>query len=308
MSPADVAARDKARQRHDIFFSSFDVETEFVARALKWLHDERSNGRLGTGAPVTLVRFDFSGGAAKTGASVDLHGGVVDQGVIVLCNNPLTVATIPPSARGLATPLSHQSKLQAMGLAQHTSVTYNPPTQEVLIRLRCLPSSTPIPLKLATQLDQSWLTSGLTLMSAELDRFHWSKIDTTALAELLVDINGVVPGARIAYRNALFLYLSYEIGLTEAAGYRVIPLSNEVQVKHLPSNVSAIAGVIGSRAGAAGFGNARAQRRVAAAQRKPLPAGNSVHISCISCNSQHSSSIECGSPSVSLRHRHVEAA
>lgn len=285
----------------------FDDDTQFVTKVLDWVLEERANGRLVTGAPVTLVLHDFLPSPTEDGAKVDLHNGEVVAGAVHLCNQSLRRANVALGATGLNTVASHQQALATHQLAGRTSVTFNPVTARAYIRLACLLLATPVEMTLAGQLDSAW-AAGLSALPASLDAFHFGMTKDDGIGRMFFANGAPRPRVRTHYRNAIYLFLKYQIGVRDAHGYRITTNDRLVRISKMgsPSSV-AITAICPGRSSPA-QASAAAARALADADarlaREELP----THVTCMDCPSGQAADIECATPPTSFRHRHVEAA
>jgi hypothetical protein len=309
MTSEDAALFAAVRQRRRFTHRPFDDDTEFVDVVLKWLRDERADGRLANGPPVTLILFDFTQAmAAALGPDVALLNGGAVQGAFHLCAPSLRRAAIEVGATNLAAMAAHQDMLVKKQLANHTSVTFNPANNMVQIRLACLPAQGPFDLRLADQIAQGWTGQGLTPLGPAISSFHAGLHRDVGIGSLFFDDHGLRTNVRSFYRKAMYLYLTYQLGLSESNGYRVVASERDVRVSDVGTATAALVTVAGSRSTDPQVAAAAAARLLAAAQKGNAAAAMPLHISCIACPADHPPDIECAVAPVSLRHRHIEPA
>lgn len=305
MTSEDAALFAAVRRRRRFTHRPFDDDTEFVDAVLKWLRSERADGRLASGPPITLILFDFTQAmAAALGPDVALLNGEAVQGAFHLCTPSFRRVAIEAGATDLGTMAAHQDMLVQKQLADHTSVTFNPANGLVQIRLACLPSQGPFDLRLADQIAQGWTGRGLAPLGPAINSFHAGLARDVGVGSLFFDSGGVRTNVRSFYRKAMYLYLTYQLGLSEENGYRVVASERDVKVSDFATASAALVTVAGSRSADPQVAATRVARLLAAAQSGAIP----VHISCIACPSGHPPGTECAAPPVSLRHRHIEPA
>jgi len=308
MTADELAAVAAARQQRDLAHLSIDEDTQFVENVLVWILEERANNRLVSGSSATFVLYDFAPGPAELGDEVRLKNGGVVQGAIHLCALGLRRANLVKDTVMLGSLDAHEEMLVDRQHAHRTSVTFNPTTSEVKVRLACAPMAPPVEMKLASTLAAGWAGNGLKPVTAALNSFHATMTMQTGMGPLMFDAGIPKREMRIRYRNAVYLFLRYQLGLTQQHGYRVSVDANEVRVRELSSNsrVSIIAAA--DRSGNASIAAAAIARIFKRADRLHDSDGTLTHVSCLCCPDQRGLGDECGRAPHSLRHRHVEAA
>ncbi|MDJ0277961.1 hypothetical protein QLH51_14255 [Sphingomonas sp. 2R-10] len=285
----------------------FDDDTQFVAKVLDWVLEERANGRLVVGAPITLVLHDFRPSPIEDGAKVDLHNGEAVAGAVHLCNQSLRRANVALGATGLNTVHSHQKALATHQLASRTSVTFNPVTTRAYVRLACLPLPTPVEMTLAGQLDAAW-AAGLSALPASLDAFHLGMTKDDGIGRLFFENGAPRPHVRTNYRNAIYLFLKYQVGVRDVHGYRMTTNDRLVRISKIGSASSVAITAICPGVGDPAKAGAAAARALADADARLAKDDLPTHVTCMNCPSGQAADVECATPPTSLRHRHVEAA
>lgn len=306
MSPADIAAMSAARRSFS--HRRFDRDTQFVETVLDWLLAERADSRLSSGAPITLVLHDFLPTATALGPEVALNNGAAIAGAVHLCNESLTHAAIALGATDLNTAAAHQVALDQHQLAGRTSVTFSPNTGAVQIRLGCLQLAAPVEMTLSAHLATSWENGGLTALSASLNEFHAGMTRDDGIGRLFFEGGAPRSLLRIYYRNAIYLFLKFQVGIRNANGYRITPKDRVVRVtRTLDSETVAVTAIC---PGAADEATAAAAvvRILADANSRLAQDHVATHITCMDCPSSQGPNDECATAPLSLRHRHVEAA
>ena len=284
-----------------------DDDTQFVTVVFDWILEERANGRLVTGAPATLVLYDFLPSPTEDGAKVDLHNGEVVPGAVHLCSQSLRRANVALGATALNTVNSHQQALATHQLAGRTSVTFNPTTAKAYVRLACLPLASPIEMTLAGQLDAAWAT-GLSALPMSLDAFHFGMTKDDGVGRLFFKNGAPRPRVRTHYRNAIYLFLKYQLGVRDAHGYRMTTTDRMVRVSKIGSASSVAITAICPGVSSPAHASAAAARALSDAEERLASDGFPTHVTCMDCPSGQSTDVECATPPTSLRHRHTEAA
>jgi hypothetical protein len=306
MTQVDIAAMSAARRNFS--HRLFDRDTQFVEIVLDWLLAERADGRLISGAPVTLVLHDFLPTPTALGQEVALNNGASQAGAIHLCNESLTYAVIALGATGLNTTAAHQAALDQHQLDGQTSVTFNPNAAAVQIRLGCLQLGAPVEMILSTNLATAWQNGGLTALPSSLNDFHAGMTRGDGIGRLFFEGGAPRSLVRMYYRNAIYLFLKFQVGVRNANGYRITPKDRVVRVTRTSDAetvaVTAICpGTIDAVAAAA------AVARILGDANSRLTQDNvATHITCMDCPSAQGPNQECATAPLSLRHRHVDAA
>lgn len=305
MTPADLQAMTIARRAFS--GARFDDDTQFVAKVLDWILEERADGRLADGAPVTMVLHDFLPSPTEDGAKVDLYNGEVVAGAVHLCNQSLRRANLALDATGLITVASHQQALAIHQYAARTSVTFNPATSRAYVRLACLPLVAPVEMTLAGQLDGAW-AAGLSALPASLDTFHLGITKDDNIGRIFFENGAPRPRVRTHYQNAIYLFLKYQVGVRDAHGYRIATNDRLVRVSKIGSSSSVAITAICPGGGNPTQASAVAARALADADARFANDGLPTHVTCMDCPSRQAAEVECATPPTSFRHRHVEAA
>ena len=306
MNQTDIAAMSAARR--NFTHRLFDRDTQFIETVLDWLLAERADGRLTSGAPITLVLHDFLPTATALGPEVAVNNGAAVAGAVHLCNESLTRAAIALGATGLNTLAAHQTALIQHQLSEQTSVTFNPNTGSVQIGLACLQLAVPVEMILSTSLATGWENGGLAALPASLNEFHAGMTRNDGIGRLFFEANAPRLLLRIYYRNAIYLFLKFQVGLRNANGYRITPKDRVVRVTRTSdSETVAVTAICPGAADEAAA--AAAVNRILADANSRLTMDNvATHITCMDCPSSQGPNQECASAPLSLRHRHVEAA
>lgn len=308
MTPEELAAVAVARRKRDLTHPSFDEDTQFVENVLVWILEERANNRLVDGLPATFVLYDFAPGPAELGDVVRLKNGGVVQGAIHLCALGLRTANLVKGTGALGSLDAHEEMLVNRQHARRTSVTFNPTTSEVTVRLACAPMAPPVGMKLASSLAAGWAGNGLTPVTAALNWYHATMTLQTGIGPLLFDAGIPKREMRIRYRNAVYLFLRFELGLTQQHGYRVSVDANGVRVRELVSDSSVSITASADRSGDPSVAAAALARIFRRADRLYGIDGTCTHVSCLCCSDQRGPGEERGKAPHSFRHRHFEAA
>jgi len=310
MNAKEKAAMMAARVGRPLRSVPVDDGTTFVIKALDWIMAERAAGRLTKGAPFTLVLYDFSPPrAADPGQDVDLGNGQASFGAIHLCGPVLRPARVLPGTGTLAGMDAHQVKLGERQLADHTCVTFDPASGAVQIRLACVPLAEPVEMYLGSGLSASWTATDLSPLPTTIGRFHADLDPDAGVGRLLLDDDGGPSSrARIYYRNAMFLYLTYQVGLTRANGFRVTNRNSDVMVTAVATGETSIVTAAATRSGQASAAAAMIGRLLAEAAKAAAAQGAKTHISCLCCQSDEPPNKDCGNGVASVHHRHVRAA
>jgi hypothetical protein len=308
MTPDEMATIAAIRSRRNFTHRRFDNDTQFVEDVLDWILTERADGRLTSGTPLTLVLYDFGPSAAALGQEVKLHNGEAVLGAIHLCSPSLQRAALEIEATALNSMTAHQNMLVQRQHTERTSVTFNPATGRVHIRLSCLTLADPVELTLATQLAAGWAGNGLSPLPIALNDFHAGMTRDQGVGNVFFDAGSPRSNVRVYYRNAVYLFLKFQIGLGHANSYRVSANDREVRVTDIGNRTSVALTAVCPRSADAGIVAAALGRALADAN--DLFARDSVptHITCLDCPFPHSADEECATSPLSLRHRHVEAA
>lgn len=308
MTITDAAAIATARRLRPPR-ANLDEATNFVIRVLDWILLERSSERLMAGSPLTLVQFDFTPPrAADLGAIVDLHNNGALLGAIHICAESLRPAHVFPGAIGLVTLAAHQAAIVQRQLAGRTSVSFDPQTGSVQVRLACIPHVGPIDMQLGGQLAPQWKGQELAPLPATIGAFHAGLSRANGVGSLLFDHDRASSRARVYYRNAMFLYLRYQLGLREPEGYRVTPRKSDVAITHLESGRTSLVTAAATRSNEASVAAAMIKRLLDEARVVHATSSADTFISCIDCPSTRPPGDECAAPPISLRHRHLQAA
>jgi hypothetical protein len=307
MSVDDMTTMLAVRARFNPARETFDPDTQFVDRVLDWIVSERADGRLTSGNPVSLVSYDFGPSAAPVGPSVKLRNGEVVQGAVHLCNPSLQRANLEVSTSVLVTMEAHQETLAQRQHLARTSVTFNPATGRAQIRLACLTLPTPVEITLASVSGANWAGAGLSRLPAALNIFHSGITQDAGVGPVFFEDGVPRANMRIYYRNAIYLFLKFEVGLGASRTYRLTANDRHVRVTDAATNDSVLVTGIYERPRGVGDGSA-CERAVAAATEILDQQGVPTHISCMHCSSRRGPNEECAAGPLSLRHRHVVAA
>ncbi len=299
-----------ARNNRPLRSVPLDDGTNFVIKALDWILAERTATRLMSGAPFTLVLYDFSPpNAANLGDDVDLENGQISLGSIHLCGPSLRPARVLPGTGVLTGLTAHQLKLSDRQLADHTCVTFDPASGTVQVRLACEPMAEPIDMHLGTGLSATWQTQDLAPLPTTIGAFHAVLDPEKGIGRLLSDaVSGPNGRARIYYRNAMFLYLTYQVGLRRGNGFRVTARNSDIAVTSLGTGETSLVTAAATRSGQASAAAAMIGRLMLEASAAFSSEGSRTHISCLCCESNDPPNKDCGGESASLHHRHVKAA
>lgn len=310
MNARERAAMQAARDSRPLRSVPLDAGTSFVIRALDWILAERSANRLMSGAPFTLVLYDFSPPYAfDLGENVDLENGQASLGSIHLCGPSLRPAHVLPGTGVLAGMAAHQLKLGERQLADQTCVTFDPASGTVQVRLACVPMSDAIEMHLGAALPATWQTQDLAPLPAAIGTFHVMLDPGKGLGQLLANaVDESSARARIYYRNAMFLYLRYQVGLRETNGFRVTNRDSDVKVVALASQEASLVTAASTRSGQASAAAAMIGRLMQEASAAYTSDGSKTHISCIRCPSADPPNADCGNEAATVHHRHVKAA
>jgi hypothetical protein len=308
MTPDEVATISAIRSRRNFTHRLFDRDTQFVEDALDWVLEERANGRLVGGPPLTLVLYDFGPSASALGQEVKLHNGEAVPGAIHLCNHSLQRAHLEIDATGLNTVTAHQNMLAQTQQTRRTSITFNPATGAVQVRLACLMLAAPVELTLVAQLAAGWAGNGLIPLPTALNEFHAGMTRQEGMGRIFFDAGSPRSNVRIYYRNAIYLFLKFQIGLRDANGYRISANDREVRVTDKGASTSVAVTAVCPRSADAGVAAAAVGRVLADANDLLVRHSVPTHITCMDCPSPHPADEECATGPLSLRHRHVEAA
>lgn len=285
------------RARRDLSASVLDEDTRFVVEVLKLLRSERASKRLVEGHAISFVRFDFrSPRAAALGPKVDLRNGGAVAGALYVCNDVLGVAHRWPGRHVLSAIPGHADALADFQMETKTSIIFEPSRRLLEIRMECLPEAV-LQLTLADGLDPDFSRVGLTSLNEWIDRFHAS-VDQ---GELLHRDGRLRSDSGVLYRNAMYLYLTYQLGLTEASGFRVSveKSTSFVRIRQIVGGSTAVVVGIRSRSSRAGALARWLDRSGGRLEHEP------TYVSCLACSSDVDPSKECGTLPVSIRHRHV---
>ncbi|WP_298687620.1 hypothetical protein [uncultured Sphingomonas sp.] len=305
MSALDSAAISAARAKYGFAHAAFDDRTEFIEKVLDWLLDRLAEGQLANGQSVTLVSIDYlRQSAAAKGVPVKLNHGKFVQGSIHLCNRTLSRANLLPGASDLGNVQGHEDALKDKQYADDVSVTYHPTTGVAHVRIPCAGSVHVVPIKLCRQPSANWSASGMTELENALSNFHAGLNRASGLGALMFDAGSLRPNASIIYRNAVYMYLRFEMGLNQT-GFSVSADKREVQVKVTANGFTARLKAIGTRVGSPTAAGRRIQRELAIAVAETGQGEPPALMSCISCPTSVPSSQECAVAPNSLRHRHV---
>ncbi|WP_157602593.1 hypothetical protein [Sphingomonas sp. PR090111-T3T-6A] len=306
MSPAEIAAMSAARRNFS--HRLFDRDTQFVETVLDWLLAERADGRLATGAPVTLVLHDFLPTATALGPAVALNNGAAVAGAVHLCNESLTRAAIALGATDLNTAAAHQAALDQHQLGAQTSVTFNPNTGAVQVRLGCLQLAAPVEMMLSAHLATAWQNGGLTALPLSLNDFHAGMTRDDGIGRLFFEGGAPRSLLRMYYRNAIYLFLKFQVGVRNANGYRITPKDRVVRVTRTSDAETVAVTAICPGAADEAAAAAAVIRILTDANSRLAQDGVATHITCMDCPSLQGPNNECATAPLSLRHRHIEAA
>lgn len=306
MTQAEMAAVSAARRSFS--HRLFDRDTQFVETVLDWLLAERADSRLTSGAPITLVLHNFLPTATALGPDVAVRNGDAVAGAIHLCNESLSRAAIALGATSLNTTAMHQAGLTQHQLSEQTSVTFNPNTGVAQIRLACLQLAAPIEMILTSQLASMWDDQGLAALPGTLNEFHAGMTPEDGIGRVFFE--GTAPRAllRMYYRNAIYLFLKFQVGVRDANGYRITPKDRMVRVTNKAAAETVAVTAICPGSADASAAAATVVRVLADAGSRLAQNNIPTHITCMDCPSSQGVNQECATPPLSLRHRHVEAA
>ncbi|MRI57127.1 hypothetical protein D8770_24695 [Methylobacterium sp. DB1607] len=257
-------------------------------------------------APVTsFVYFDFSKErvAARLGPERKLKIGGPVPGGMHLCADPLGMVRVVQD--GLTSFEAHEEAYAQRDYAPRMMIMFDPASRTVRIVCASLPSPGAEMQLASTSAAATWT---LAQLDATIDRFHFERIIGLPLMGLLTENGQLRRRARRRYREALYFYLRYELGLDRNSGFLVSTRSASVKIRRVSGGELQVAG-FGMRAAHPDPANEKAVlgkvvRRIAA--RRAKGSAHPLHLRCLCCDGTGPCATPVEQDSFTMRPAHLE--
>lgn len=253
---------------------------------------------------TSFVYFDFNieRVAARLGPERKLKIDGPVPGGMHLCANPHAMVRVVQN--GLTTFQAHEEAYAQRDYAPRMMIMFDPASR--LVKIVC--AGLPWPgaeMRLAAAPPATWTLAEL---DATIDRFHFERIIGLPLMDLLTEGGQLRRRARRRYREALYFYLRYELGLDRSSGFVVSTRSASVKVKRLGEGELQVAG-FGVRAAHPNPANEKAVlgkvvRRISA--RRAQGSTPPLHLRCLCCDGTGPCATPVEQDSFTMRHAHLE--